>query len=77
MFGDWRGIHEKEKDINFLTFPTKMEDEASVLAFLCHLIRIQPLLPSDEDADSLDKPSLVGNVNANIVGYEDAKATSK
>ena len=40
------------------SFPTKMEDEASVLGFLCHMIRMQPLLPSDEDADSLDKPAL-------------------
>ena len=55
------------------TFPTKMEDEASVLAFLCHLIRIQLLLPSDEDAESLDKPALVANVKANIIRYEDAR----
>ena len=55
------------------TFPTKMEDEASVLEFLCHLIRMQPLLPSDENAESLDEPALV----ANIIPYEDVKATSK
>ena len=60
-----------------ITFPTKMEDEASVLAFLYHLIRMQPLLPSDEDAESLDEPALVANVKANIIRYEDAKATSK
>ena len=45
--------------------------------FLCHLIRIQPLLPSQEDAESLDAPTLVANVKANIVRYDDAKATSK
>ena len=60
-----------------MTFPTKMEDEAWVLGFLCHLIRMQPLLPSDEDAESLDEPSLLANIKANIVRYEDAKATSK
>ena len=38
---------------------------------------MQPLLPSDEDAESLDEPSLVANVKANILRYEDAKATSK
>ena len=54
-----------------------MEDEASVLAFLCHLIRMHPLLPSVEDAESLDEPALVANVKANIIRYEDAKATSK
>ena len=59
------------------TFPTKMEDEASVLGFLCHMIRMQPVLPSDEDADSLDEPALVANVKANIIRYDDAKATSK
>ena len=59
------------------TFPTKMEDEASVLGFLCHVIRMQPLLPSDEDAESLDEPALIANVKANIIRYEDVKATSK
>ena len=54
------------------TFPTKMEDEASVLGFLCHMIRMQPVLPSDEDADSLDEPALVANVKANIIRYDDA-----
>ena len=29
-----------------LEFPTKLEDDTSVLAFMCHLIRMQPLLPS-------------------------------
>ena len=52
-------------------FPTKMEDEASVLGFLCHMIRMQPLLSSDEDADSLDEPALVANIKANIIRYED------
>ena len=54
-----------------------MEDEASVLGFLCHMIHMQPLLPSEEDADSLDEPALVANVKANIIRYEDVKATSK
>ena len=60
-----------------MTFPTKMEEEASVWGFLCHLIRMQPLLPSDEDAESLDESSLVANIKVNIVRYVDAKATSK
>ena len=59
------------------TFPTKVEDGASVLAFLSHLIRMQQLLPSEEDAESLDEPSLVANVKANIVRCKDAKAASK
>ena len=41
------------------------------------MIRMLPLLPSDEDADSLDEPALVANVKANIIRYEDVKATSK
>ena len=32
-----------------LEFPTKLEDDASVLAFMCHLIRMQPLLPAEDD----------------------------
>ena len=32
-----------------LDFPTKLEDDASVLAFLCHLIRMQLLLPAEDD----------------------------
>ena len=59
------------------SFPTKMEDDASVLGFLCHMIRMLPLLPADDDADSLDEPALVANVKANIVRYDDVKATSK
>ena len=59
------------------TFPTKMQDESSVLWFLCHMIRMQPLLPSDEDADSLDEPALVAIIKANITRYEDVQATSK
>ena len=54
------------------TFPTKMEDEASVLRFFCHMLKMQPLLPSDEDTDFLDEPALVANVKANIIRYEDA-----
>ena len=59
------------------TFPTKMEDEASVLGFLCHMIKMQQLLPSDEDDDALDEPALVANVKSNIIRYEDVNATSK
>ena len=54
-----------------------MDDEASVLGFLCHMIKMQPLLPSDEDAGSLDEPAPVANVKSNIIRYEDVKATSK
>ena len=59
------------------TFPTKMEDEASVLGFLCHMIKMQPLLPSDEDGHSLDEPALVANVKSNIIRYKYVKATSR
>ena len=58
-------------------FPTKLEDDASVLAFLCHLIRMQPLLPADDEQEFLDEPALVSNVKANIIRMEDARATSK
>ena len=40
-----------------LDFPTKLEDDASVLAFLCHLIRMQPLLPAEDDQEFLDEPA--------------------
>ena len=59
------------------SFPTKMEDDASVLGFLCHMLRMLPLLPDDDDVDSLDEPALVTNIKANIVRYDDVKATSK
>ena len=48
------------------SFPTKMEDDASVLGFLCHMLRMLPLLPDDDDLDSLDEPALVTNIKANI-----------
>ena len=50
-----------------LEFPTKLEDDASVLAFMCHLIRMQPLLPS----------ALVSNIKSNIIRLEDGRATAK
>ena len=56
---------------------TKLEDDASVLAFMCHLIRMQPLLPSEEKEAFLDEPALVTNIKANIIRYNDARATSK
>ena len=40
-------------------FPTKLEDDSSVLGFMCHLIRMEPLLPSGEKEAFLDEPSLV------------------
>ena len=59
------------------TFPTKMQDESGVLGFLCHMIRMEPLLPIEEDADSLYEPTVVANVKANITRYEDVQASSK
>ena len=60
-----------------LSFPTKLEDDASVLAFMCHLIRMMPLLPSEDDQDFLDEPALVSNIKSNIIRLEDARATAK
>ena len=59
------------------SFPTKMEDDASVLGFLCHMLRMLPLLPDDDDLDSLDEPALVTNIKANIKRHDDIQATSK
>ena len=58
-------------------FPTKMEDEASVLGFLCHMLKMVPLLPDDDDFDSLDESALVSNVKTNIRRQEDIQNTSK
>ena len=60
-----------------ISFPTKLEDDASVLAFMCHLIRMMPLLPSEDDQDFLDEPALVSNIKSNIIRLEDARATAK
>ena len=60
-----------------IEFPTKLEDDASVLAFMCHLIRMQPLLPAEDDQEFLDEPALVSNIKSNIVRPEDARATAK
>ena len=60
-----------------MEFPTKLEDDASVLAFMCHLIRMQPLLPSEAEEAFLDELALVSNIKANIIRYDYAKATSK
>ena len=58
-------------------FPTKLEDDSSVLGFMCHLIRMEPLLPSGEDEVFLDEPSLVANIKTNILRQDDVRATSK
>ena len=58
-------------------FPTKLEDDSSVLGFMCHLIRMEPLLPSGEEEAFLDEPSLVANIKANILRQDDVRATSK
>ena len=60
-----------------IEFPTKLEDDASVLAFMCHLIRMQPLLPADDDQEFLDEPALVSNIKSNIIRPEDERATAK
>ena len=60
-----------------LEFPTKPEDDASVLAFMCHLIRMQLLLPSGDDQEFLEEPALVSSIKSNIVRHEDARATAK
>ena len=54
-----------------------MEDEASVLGFLCHMLKMVPLLPDDDDFDSLDESALVSNVKTNIRRQEDIQNTSK
>ena len=46
-------------------FPTKLEDDSSILGFMCHLIRMEPLLPSGEDEPFLDEPALVANIKTN------------
>ena len=58
-------------------FPTKLEDDSSVLGFMCHLIRMEPLLPSGEDEAFLDEPALVANIKNNILRQDDIRATSK
>ena len=37
-----------------INFPIKLEDDASVLPFLCHMMKMQPLLPPQEDFDLHD-----------------------
>ena len=44
---------------------------------MCHLIRMEPLLPSGEEEAFLDEPSLVANIKANILRQDDVRATSK
>ena len=58
-------------------FPTKLEDDSSILGFMCHLIRMEPLLPSGEDEAFLDEPALVANIKNNILRQDDVRATSK
>ena len=58
-------------------FPTKLEDDSSILGFMCHLIRMEPLLPSEEDEAFLDEPALVANIKSNILRQDDIRATSK
>ena len=58
-------------------FPTKLEDDSSILGFMCHLIRMEPLLPSGEDEAFLDEPALVANIKNNILRQDDIRATSK
>ena len=60
-----------------INFPIKLEDDASVLPFLCHMMKMQPLLPPQEDFDLLDESSLVTNIKANIIKYDDVKAICK
>ena len=61
----------------YLNFTTKLDDEASVLGFLCHIIKMQPLLPSSEDLDLLDEASLIRNIKVNVMRYEDSKVISQ
>ena len=60
-----------------LNFPTKMEDEASVLGFLCHMMKMEPLLPSQEDFDLLDESSLVSNFESNVLKHDDVRDICK
>ena len=60
-----------------MNFPTKLEIEASVLGFLCHMIKMEPLLPFQEDFDLLDESSLVTNIKSNVLKYNDSKEIYK
>ena len=60
-----------------LNFQPKLEDEASVLGFLCHMMKMERYLPSNDDFDLLDESSLVSNIKSNILRYEDTRAISK
>ena len=61
----------------WLKFTTNLDDEASVLGFLCHLIKMQPLFSAKEDLNLLDETSLVTNIKSNMIRYGDSKAISK
>ena len=45
-----------------------------VIGLLCHLIKMQPLLPSSED---LDETRLVSTIKAIVIRYEDSKMIYK
>ena len=60
-----------------LNFNTKIDDEASVLGFFCHILKIQPLLPLSENLYLLDETSLVIKIKSNVFHYEESKVISK
>ena len=76
---EYRAKQEQLKLIlaNSFNFTTKLDDEVSMLGFLCHLIKMTPLLLAKENLDLLDEKSLVTNIKSNVIRYEDAKAISK
>ena len=42
-----------------LNYTNKLGHEASVLDFLCYILKLQPLLPGPEDLEMLDEETLV------------------
>ena len=60
-----------------LNFTTKLNDEASVLGFLCNIIKLQPLLPEPENLEMLDASTFVSIIKSNVLRYQDVSAISK
>ena len=54
-----------------LNFTTKLDDEASVLSFLCHILK------GPEELELLDEETSVSNIKSNVLHYQDANAIPK
>ena len=48
-----------------------------VLGFIYHMIKMEPLLPPQEDLALLDESSLVTDIKYNVLKYDDSKAICK